>query len=60
MAKLQETHENNANGTHTTADKEKLEEFSNRMFTKYGISKNGPMSDRLIDLVLRIRSLRDI
>lgn len=41
------------------AERKKLEEFSSRMFEKYGISENGPMSDRLIDLVLRLRDSKD-
>jgi len=38
-------------------ERQKLEEFSNRMSSKYGVSKNGPMSEKLIDLILRLRSL---
>lgn len=59
MAALQKTNKNNAIDRLTPIEKERLEEFSNRMFKKYGISKHGPMSDRLIDLVLRVRSIRD-
>jgi hypothetical protein len=59
MVMLQKTNKNNAKDKLEPTEKEKLEEFSSHMFTKYGISKQGPMSDRLIDLVLRVRSLRD-
>jgi len=48
-----------ADVTRSSADREKLEDFSNRMFVKYGISKHGPMSDRLADLILRLRALKD-